>query len=114
MPIRIPDGRRDRRVPAPSGRYTGTVATVAEPTAANANQYVIGWRCQRAPGETYDLVQLCQDEAEIADVLADLGLSGQVEASDAVGLQATVEVATFANRSYSRVVDTFPLEPVGT
>ena len=114
MAIQIPDGRRDRRTPAPAGRYTGTVAKVEEPKAENANQYVIGWRCQTAPGEAYDLVQLCQTEAEIADVLADLGLSGQVEPSDAVGLQATVEVATFANRSYSRVVDTFPLEPVGT
>lgn len=55
------------------------------------------------------VAQVCETDADLGAVLLDLGFAGSMDAMEAIGMSADVEIRSYGDRSYVRVADTRPL-----
>ena len=102
IPIRP---KRGRKPVCPRGTYQGTVHAITH----RDDEYTIIWLID-TPDQVFKVPQVCDGEG-LADVVADLGITGDsVELGDIRG-NATCHVRTFGGRKEAKVVDTDPAIP---
>lgn len=109
MRIEVPAQRKRRPPPKvqPAGTWRATIAGAKE---LDDDEFLIKWRFA-ALAKRWTIDQQVGGR-ELAEILVDVGLAGQVveDLAEIVGRRARIVVATYAKRSYARVKDVLPLE----
>jgi len=109
MPIDVPAAKRviKQNVP-PRGKYLATVTKAAE-SANGGHVAALKWRF-RAEDRQWTIDQYVSDNAELGDILVDLGFAGtSVELADMVGKKAIIDVRTYGGRTSAQIVGTEPV-----